>query len=250
MKNQIRALREEAGLKQVDLAAALGVRQNTLSTWETGRYEPDNEMLQKIADYFSVSVDYVLGKTSVRNIKLPQVTTTQVMNLLRTIEEMNPAQYEQTYEFANDLLSGQNYSNSGGIRIPVLGSIPAGIPLEAIEEIIDWEEIPESMCAGGKEYFALEVKGDSMWPDYLPGDVVIVRKTPCFESGDVCVVYVNGYDATLKQVKSLDDGSMTLVPRNQSYPPRTYSKEEVMALPISIAGVVVELRRKIKGGKP
>lgn len=139
---------------------------------------------------------------------------------------------------------------SGITRIPVLGSIPAGIPLEAIEEIIDWEEIPESMCAGGKEYFALEVKGDSMWPDYLPGDVVIVRKTPCFESGDVCVVYVNGYDATLKQVKSQDDGAMTLVPRNQSYPPRTYSKEEVMELPISIAGVVVELRRKIKGGKP
>lgn len=150
------------------------------------------------------------------------------------------------------LLGNTTTTNTGSkiVRIPVLGSIPAGIPLEAIEEIIDWEEIPESMCAGGKEYFALEVKGDSMWPDYLPGDVVIVRKTPCFESGDVCVVYVNGYDATLKQVKSQDDGSMTLVPRNQSYPPRTYSKEEVMALPISIAGVVVELRRKIKGGKP
>lgn len=148
------------------------------------------------------------------------------------------------------LLGNTTTTNTGSqiVRIPVLGSIPAGIPLEAIEEIIDWEEIPESMCAGGKEYFALEVKGDSMWPDYLPGDVVIVRKTPCFESGDVCVVYVNGYDATLKQVKSQDDGSMTLVPRNQSYPPRTYSKEEVMALPISIAGVVVELRRKIKGG--
>lgn len=150
------------------------------------------------------------------------------------------------------LLGNTTTTNTGSkiVRIPVLGSIPAGIPLEAIEEIIDWEEIPESMCAGGKEYFALEVKGDSMWPDYLPGDVVIVRKTPCFESGDVCVVYVNGYDATLKQVKSQDDGSMTLVPRNQSYPPRTYSKEEVMALPISIAGVVVELRRKIKGGNP
>ena len=150
------------------------------------------------------------------------------------------------------LLGNTTTTNTGSkiVRIPVLGSIPAGIPLEALEEIIDWEEIPESMCAGGKEYFALEVKGDSMWPDYLPGDVVIVRKTPCFESGDVCVVYVNGYDATLKQVKSQDDGSMTLVPRNQSYPPRTYSKEEVMALPISIAGVVVELRRKIKGGKP
>ncbi len=135
---------------------------------------------------------------------------------------------------------------SESVTISVLGSIPAGIPIEAIEDIKDWEEIPASMCTGGKEYFALEVKGDSMWPDYLPGDIVIVRKTPCCESGDVCVVYVNGYDATLKQVKLGEDGSITLVPKNQSYPPRTYTPEEVSTLPVSICGVVVELRRKIR----
>ena len=124
--------------------------------------------------------------------------------------------------------------------------MPAGIPLEAVEDILDWEEIPSSICSGGKEYFALEVKGDSMWPDYLEGDVVIVRKSPTCESGDICVVYVNGYDATLKQVRIGADGSLTTVPKNQSYPPRTYSQEEVIDLPVSIAGVVVELRRKIQ----
>lgn len=133
-------------------------------------------------------------------------------------------------------------------RIPVLGSVPAGIPLEAIEDILDWEEIPASMCTGGKEYFALEVHGDSMWPDYLPGDVIIVRKSPVCNSGDVCVVYVNGYDATLKQVIIGEGGSISLIPKNQSYPPRTYSRREVIDMPISIAGVVVELRRKIQGG--
>lgn len=140
-----------------------------------------------------------------------------------------------------------NDEENGTIRIPVLGSVPAGIPLEAIEDIIDWEEIPQSMSAGGKEYFALEVKGDSMWPDYLPGDVVIVRKQPTCNSGDDCVVYVNGYDATLKQVRLNDaDQSLTIIPRNQSYPPRTFSREEIQSLPVTIAGVVVELRRKIK----
>lgn len=133
-------------------------------------------------------------------------------------------------------------------KIPVLGSVPAGIPLEAIEDIKDWEDIPASMVSSGKEYFALQVQGDSMWPDYLPGDVVIVQKTPSCASGDDCVVYVNGYDATLKQVKLGADGSVSLVPRNQSYPPRTYSREEVTSLPITIAGVVVELRRKVKKG--
>ena len=131
-------------------------------------------------------------------------------------------------------------------RIPVLGTIPAGIPMEAIEDIIDWEEIPDSMCSGGKEYFGLRVKGDSMYPDYLDRDTVIVQKSPCCDSGDICVVYVNGYDATLKQIRKGEDGSITLQPRNPEYAPRTYSPDEVAKLPVSIAGVVVELRRKVK----
>lgn len=132
-------------------------------------------------------------------------------------------------------------------RVPVLGSVPAGVPIEAVEDIIDWEEISPDMLAGGREYFALRVKGDSMYPDYMQGDVVIVRKATTCETGDVCVVYVNGYEATLKQVR-LDElyQSMTLVPRNPDYQPRTFSAEEIASLPVSIAGVVVELRRKIK----
>lgn len=142
---------------------------------------------------------------------------------------------------ADDALAGKS------LRIPVLGSVPAGVPLEAIEDILDWEELPQSMAAGGKEYFALEVKGDSMWPDYLPGDVVIVRRQPTCDNGEDCVVYVNGYDATLKQVRlNAEDHSLTIVPRNQSYPPRTFTAEEIQSLPVTIAGVVVELRRKIK----
>ncbi len=144
--------------------------------------------------------------------------------------------------------SAQKAEKTGSVRIPVLGSVPAGIPLEAVEDILDWEEIPDSMCTGNKEYFALEVHGDSMWPDYLPGDIIIVRKSHVCNSGDVCVVYVNGYDATLKQVIIGEGGSLSLIPKNQSYPPRTYSRREVIDMPISIAGVVVELRRKIRGG--
>lgn len=120
--------------------------------------------------------------------------------------------------------------------------------IEAVEDILDWEEIPASMCSGGREYFALQVQGDSMWPDYLTGDVVIIRKTPCCESGEDCVVYINGYDATLKQVKLGEDGSLSIIPRNPNYPPKTYTAEEVHDLPVSIAGVVVELRRKVGRG--
>lgn len=151
------------------------------------------------------------------------------------------------FDVSLDYLLGRDDAHSSeGIRIPVLGSVPAGVPLEAIEDVVDWEELPKSMATGGREYFALQVKGDSMWPDYLPGDTVIVRKQPTCQSGEDCVVYVNGYEATLKQVRLNDDHSLTIVPRNRSYPPRTYSPEEIESLPVSIAGVVVELRRKIK----
>lgn len=142
------------------------------------------------------------------------------------------------------VFTGEQAADS--FRIPVLGTVPAGIPLEAIEDVVDWEEIPKAMLNGGKEYFALKVKGDSMWPRFLEGDTVIVRKSPTCRSGEICVVYVNGYDATLKEVRMNEaDKSLSLIPENKNYPPRTYTRKEVEELPVTIAGVVVELRRKI-----
>lgn len=134
------------------------------------------------------------------------------------------------------------------VRIPVFSRVAAGIPIEAIEDVVDWEEIPRALCSGERQYFALRVSGDSMWPDYLQGDTVIVRRQDTCESGDDCVVYVNSTDATLKQVKLGDHGELTLIPRNQSYPPRTFTAQEVTELPVNIAGVVVEMRRKMKKG--
>lgn len=163
------------------------------------------------------------------------------------VDNESLAKLAELYGVTTDYLLGKDAeTNPVGLKIPVLGTIPAGIPIEAIEDITDWEELPAEMATGGKEYFGLRVKGDSMYPDYLDGDTVIVRKTPTCNSGDVCVVYVNGYDATLKQVKLHPDGALTIVPRNPEYPPRTFSQEEIIDLPVSIAGVVVELRRKIK----
>ena len=139
-----------------------------------------------------------------------------------------------------------NVVSKKGVKIPVLGVIPAGIPIEAIEDIVDWEEVPIDWTKGGKEYFALQVKGDSMYPEYLPDDVVILQKTPVCESGDDCVVYVNGYNATLKRIIKNEDGSLTIKPINTNYAPQTFSAEEIEKLPVTIGGIVVELRRKRK----
>jgi repressor LexA len=206
--NNILSLRKAAGVSQAELGKAIGVAQNTVSAWEKGSRQPDNECLRLLAEYFDVSVDEILGynKTNIR-----------------------PA----------------NLSNSV-VTINVYGQIPAGIPVEAIEDIIGTEQIPAEWGAGGREFFALQVKGDSMYPVYLDGDIVIVRKQNTCLTGDDCVVYVNGYDATLKRVKLHDDGSIEIIPLNVNYPPRTFTREEAENMPITIGGVVVELRRKIK----
>ena len=130
-------------------------------------------------------------------------------------------------------------------RVPVLGKIPAGIPLAAIEDIEGWEELTPSMTRGGKEYFALAVKGDSMLPDYRDGDVLILRKQESCESGDDCAVIVETEDATFKRVRRSPRG-ITLQPLNPAYEPTIYSNEEIVSLPVRIIGVVVEVRRKIK----
>lgn len=128
-------------------------------------------------------------------------------------------------------------------RIKVYGSVPAGIPLEAIEDVVDWEDIPLDWSAGGNEFIGLRVKGDSMAPKYVDGDTVIVKIQPDCESGQDAVIYVNGYEATLKKLIKKTD-CIILQPLNPSYEPKVYDYNDEDN-PINILGVVVELRRKI-----
>lgn len=129
------------------------------------------------------------------------------------------------------------------IKVKVYGRVAAGIPMSMIEDITGEEEIPASMGRGGKEYFALTIRGDSMSPRMQEGDIVIVRKQPDAESGDVVIVTVNSEDATCKRLRKLDNGIM-LIPNNHNYEPMFYTNEQVKRLPIVILGVVVELRGK------
>ncbi len=128
------------------------------------------------------------------------------------------------------------------VKIPVLGRVPAGIPFAAIESIIDYEEIPIEMARTG-EFFGLQIKGDSMAPRILDGDVVIVRKQPNVETGDVAIIMVNGDDATCKRVMHHENG-LSLVSNNPTFQPRFFTAKEIEKLPVQIIGKVVELRGK------
>lgn len=128
-----------------------------------------------------------------------------------------------------------------GIRIPVLGRVAAGIPIEAVEDIDEWEEIPESMAKKG-EYFALKIKGNSMEPKLQPGDIVIVKKQNDVDTGDTAIVLVNGNDATVKQIKKTETGIMLVGLNVEVYQPHFYSNKEIEELPIQIIGKVIESR--------
>lgn len=132
---------------------------------------------------------------------------------------------------------------SKGVRIPVFGTVRAGIPLDAITDILDYEEIPQEMARQG-EYFGLRVKGDSMLPDIREDDIVIVRQQPDVENGDTAIVLINGDEATVKRVTKSSAG-LTLIPANSQYAPMVYSMLDVATLPVKILGKVVEIRRRL-----
>ena len=134
-------------------------------------------------------------------------------------------------------------SKSEPYKIPVVRRVAAGIPLDSIEEIIDWEELPAHMAMTGN-YFGLLIQGNSMEPDIHDGDTVIVREQPNAEDGDVVVAIVNGNDGCCKKLKRYEDGSIALTSINPSYPPIYFNDSEIDNVPVRICGVVKELRRK------
>lgn len=135
-------------------------------------------------------------------------------------------------------------SSPSSAVVLVYGTIPAGIPMECIEDVLDTEEIPASMLKGEKQYFGLKVKGNSMFPAYLNGDTVIFEKVDDCESGQDCVVMVNGNDGTFKRVLKNENGIM-LQPLNSEYEPLVFTNEQINNLPVKIIGIAKEIRRKL-----
>lgn len=205
---QLRTLRTQNGWTMKKLGEMVGVGESTISQYENGKRQPDFDILNKFADIFNVSTDYLLGRID---------------------SNVEPFSYGDTEM----------------IKIPVYGSIPAGVPMEAIEDILDYEEIPSDWTMGGKEFFALKIKGDSMEPEYHNGDIIIFLYTSEFSNNDDCAVAVNGNDWTFKRVEKHDNGIL-VKPLNPNYKSMFFSDKECAELPVQIKGVFWELRRKRK----
>ena len=120
-----------------------------------------------------------------------------------------------------------------------------GIPIEAIEDITDFEEIPAVWLNSDKQFFALTIKGNSMAPVYQTGDVVIFERASDCESGSHCAVMVNGDDVTFKKVIKTEAGVVLQPLNEEDYEPKFYSNKEIKELPLRIVGIAKEIRRKL-----
>lgn len=204
--NNLKALRKAKKLNQPDVAKALKISVPTYSRYETGKNEPSNDMLIQLANFFGVTTDYLLNKVPEGNKKGPR---------------------------------------KKGVKIPILGRIPAGIPFEAITDIEGYEEIDPDKASEG-QFFALHIQGKSMEPTIMDGDLIICRAQPEVPNGKIAIVRINGDDATCKRVYLQKDG-ITLVGDNQEvYPPHFFSAKAVVEKPVEIIAQVIQSRKGLE----
>lgn len=205
---RLRELREERGLTQVDVAKIAGVTDAAVGMWENEKRTPDPATLARLADFFGVSTDYLLGRTN------------------------NP-------RIHSDM---EAWTPNETVLVPVLGVIRAGEPIFASENIEGYEEVPKEWVNG--ECFFLRVVGDSMAGARIQeGDLVFVRRQDYAENGDIVVAIVNGEDATIKRIFFTQD-AIILHPENPKYKPIVLQGKERNQL--TIVGKVLWFKGAVK----
>lgn len=145
-------------------------------------------------------------------------------------------------DYLLEQIKKDDLTNFDIIQIPLLGKIAAGYPTTMFADVIDYIDIPADMARGNKELFALKTKGRSMEPNFIEGDILIFEKTEDCENGQFCAIAVNGDDATFKKVTKTDTGIM-LQPLNPAFETKFYTNEQIASLPVTIIGVLKQIRR-------
>lgn len=224
--NRLKKALDYNNMRPIDLANKTKISKAQICNYLKGTYKAKQDKLYIIAKALDVSEAWLMGYDVDMDREWFPDNKEDLTNI--TIDN---ARYIET--------------TTKTVKIPILGKVPAGIPIEAIEDIIGYEEIPASMLRDGNNYFSLKIDGDSMYPDYKTGDIIIIRQQNDCNSGDDCVVMVNGDDATFKRVVK-QEKSIILKPLNNEYEPYYFDEYEIMTKPVKIIGVAVEVRRKLR----
>lgn len=190
-------------IKPIELSEKTGIDKSKISSYMSGRYKAKQDGVYLLAQALNVSEVWLMGY----DVPMESIP-------IKKIDK---------------------------IKIPVLGKVKAGYDYLAQENIIGYESIDN--VSDPENYYALQVTGNSMEPLFSDGDIAIVHKQDNFDSGNTCIILVNGDEATVKKVVRMDDG-IDLIAMNPYYPVRHFSKNEMNEIPVKIIGKVVEARKR------
>lgn len=202
----LKKCRKKQGISQAELAARLGVTQQAVGKWESGKSSPDPSTVARIAGILGTTADYLLG-------------------LYRPAADLSETESRFFGGYAESL-------------IPVIGTVKAGYGALAFEEDYGKEY---ARVKDPANYFYLVVRGDSMEPRIQDGDLALVHRQPTLENGDLGVMVFGEGEGTLK--KYIQRGNAVILqPFNPAYEEKVIRGEELNQL--FIAGKVVETRAK------
>lgn len=190
-------------IKPIELSEKTGIDKSKISSYMSGRYKAKQDGVYLLAQALNVSEVWLMGY----DVPMESIP-------IKDIEK---------------------------IKIPVLGTVKAGYDYLAQENIVGYESIDN--VSDPENYYALQITGNSMEPLFSDGDIAIVHKQDNFDSGNICIILVNGEEATVKKVVRMDDG-IDLIAMNPYYPVRRFSKNEMNEIPVKIIGKVVEARKR------
>lgn len=202
---RIKRLRKEHHLTQEELGTHIGVQKAAIQKYEKGTVKNiKRDSLIKLAKVLDTTPEYLLGW------------------------EETPSNIEE-------------FDESEFVKIPIIGRVAAGTTCFAENNIVDYEPVHKGDISRGEQYAFLRVVGDSMYPVFMEGDLVLVRCQSSVDSGSYAVVTVDGEDGLVKKVV-YGKNFIELQSINPMYPPRRFEGEEVMR--IRVFGLVKEVKRK------
>lgn len=202
---RIKALRKARGMTQEELGNVIGVQKAAIQKYEKGTVRNiKRDSLIKLAQFFNTTPEYLLGWSDMPS----------------NLEPLNTAEL---------------------VMIPVIGRVAAGISCLAENNITDYSPVPKSSITDGEQYAFLRVEGDSMYPIFIEGDLVLVRCQTSVDSGSYAVVTIDNEDGVVKKVVYGKD-FIELQSVNPMYPPRRFEGEDVLR--IRVFGLVKEVQRK------
>lgn len=209
--NRLQRAMQIRNIKASELSEKANIPKSAISQYLSGLYEAKQKSIFKLANVLDVSEGWLMGY----DVPMKKDLNTYKVDKL----------------------------GNSVIPIPILGTVKAGYNYLAQENWIGTIDVETSLVGNGDEYFALKVHGDSMSPVLIEDDTVIIKKQNDFENGDIVVAIINGDEATIKKSKK-SDNSILLQPLNSNYEPLIFTKEEMKTIPVTIIGIVKQLKRK------